>query len=478
MEIVVAANKSPDKNRVQPNADEQSRQRQGADRPHSSIGKDDTSMGTGRFIQLLGGVSTQDFVEALWASLREPLVVLDRDLKVIWASKGFYLNFGLLQEETEARLIYDLDDGKWDIPELHRLLNSVVGNKSGVYDFRIDHDLGNTGRKALIFNAFPIFQQRPSTEMIILTISEVMGSVSNEQEEENLLAHVKESADGLAEAKEDIRVEVKEQLQAEPIDLQVQKELEKSESERILDVIAAKEVIRDEILEHKKTEEALMETGKQVRYLSSRLLEAQENERKMMARELHDGVGAGLTAIIYGLEELQEDASPDHAQHLKDLISTTRTTMEETRRISTDLRPSILDDMGLLATIRWFSRRFQGLHSALKIEDKLDIDEMVVPEKLKIVIYRVLQEALSNIAKHSGADHVRVSLRQRRKMVELSIEDNGKGFRVEEVADKSDSLGGMGLAGMRERTELSGGLFEISSRQGKGTTIRTSWPIT
>jgi signal transduction histidine kinase len=140
--------------------------------------------------------------------------------------------------------------------------------------------------------------------------------------------------------------------------------------------------------------------------------------------------------------------------------------------------PSMLDDLGLLATLRWFCRHFQQLHGGVKIKLQLQIEEAEVTEQLKIVIYRILQEALNNIGKHSQADFVHVSLSKTGGELELYIQDNGRGFDLREYSAKEDFIGGLGLESMRERTEMFGGSLNILSEPGKGTAVRARWPTT
>jgi signal transduction histidine kinase len=223
---------------------------------------------------------------------------------------------------------------------------------------------------------------------------------------------------------------------------------------------------------------ALQESQRKLRHLSSKLIDAQEQQRKLVAQELHDSIGASLTAIIYALEEVLGAGCEHCVSQVREVISLVRSTMDETRRISTSLRPSILDDLGVLATFRWFCGEFQKLCADLRIETRLDLREQDVPDPVKIVMYRVLQEALNNAAKHSGADLVRVILRRGKAGgVELTIKDNGRGFDVEKILRDRDATSAMGLANMRERTELSGGAFTIRSGKGRGTVIRASWPL-
>jgi signal transduction histidine kinase len=134
--------------------------------------------------------------------------------------------------------------------------------------------------------------------------------------------------------------------------------------------------------------------------------------------------------------------------------------------------------MGLLAAIRSSCRELKELYERIQIETEIGIQEEDVQEPLKIVIYRVLQEALNNVVKHGGADTVRVLLTKTERSLELSIRDNGQGFDPEEKLSGESQMGGMGLVGMKERTELSNGTFEIASEKGKGTVIKAKWPLT
>jgi signal transduction histidine kinase len=151
--------------------------------------------------------------------------------------------------------------------------------------------------------------------------------------------------------------------------------------------------------------------------------------------------------------------------------------VREIRRIQTDLRPSILDDLGILATISWFCREYQTTYSGIRIEKQIDIHEREVPESLKMEIYRIMQEALNNVSKYSHADLVHLALRISDGELELSIQDNGRGFDLPEVASGESPKRGLGLSSMRERAEHSGGSLWIESAKGKGTLIRASWPI-
>jgi signal transduction histidine kinase len=208
-------------------------------------------------------------------------------------------------------------------------------------------------------------------------------------------------------------------------------------------------------------------------------LSAEEKERKRIARELHDGIGQALSAIKFSVEnslrKLRNSPDQSELRSLETVIPLTQKTIEEVRRIVKDLRPSILDDLGILATITWFCREFQDVYSNIQIKPDISIQEADIPSTLKTVIYRILQEALNNVANHSQADLVHLSLHLKDAAVELTVHDNGQGFDLTEAISLKPSRRGFGLASMRERAQLSGARFDIESVEGEGTTIRVVW---
>jgi PAS domain S-box-containing protein len=239
--------------------------------------------------------------------------------------------------------------------------------------------------------------------------------------------------------------------------------------------------IVSDMTKRRKAEDALRESGRELRILSNQLLSAEEKERKRIANELHDGIGQALSAIKFSVEnslgQLRNVSDQSELEPLKALIPLTQKTIEEVRRIVMDLRPSILDDLGILATINWFCREFQKVYTGIRIEVDIDVQENIIPSPLKTVIYRILQEALNNVAKHSRADRVQLSLIEQTGRVSLRIQDNGVGFDVSKSISMAPSYRGYGLASMRERAGLSGADFDITSKDGKGTLIRVAWDV-
>jgi signal transduction histidine kinase len=256
-------------------------------------------------------------------------------------------------------------------------------------------------------------------------------------------------------------------------------ELEKKVEERTAALALTIQALENEIEEHRQTEAALRRSQRQLRELSRKILDAQENESKLVAQEIHDSIGGSLAAIKFALEENLEAMGSNHSSgviSLEKIISHVDETIQESRRISANLRPSLLDDIGLLATISWFCREFSKLHPEIQIEQQLNITEDEIPDTLKVVIYRVLQEAINNTAKHSDATRIRLQLNKRDDRIEFSAADNGCGFDPEEKLSESTTVGGYGLAGMRDRTLLCDGQFEVSSEIGKGTTVFITLP--
>ena len=240
-----------------------------------------------------------------------------------------------------------------------------------------------------------------------------------------------------------------------------------------------------DISPRRRAEEALQEacgqleeSRREFKGLSARLLSVQEEERRRLARELHDSLGQTLAAMKFSIENAigkNRMQDPDEAFRLLGrLIPTIQDAIVEVRNIYTGLRPTILDDLGIIATIEWFCREFRAVFPNLHVETVTMIDEEDVPEALKIVIFRIIQEALGNAARHSRAERVDLSLVRGQRGIDLTIEDNGIGFDVKALAQDKEPKG-MGLTGMKERAELSGGTLFVESTTGHGTRIHATW---
>jgi len=228
-----------------------------------------------------------------------------------------------------------------------------------------------------------------------------------------------------------------------------------------------------DITKRKQAEEALVKAHDQVRFFASQCLTAQETERKRVAGELHDSIAASLGAMKFRIEKIAEEMKQGHSnpESLEDLGLKVTDINNEVRRIMADLRPSVLDDLGIIAAMNWFCRECQKTYSHISVENKIGIAEQDIPDSLKTPIFRICQEAINNTAKYSKASLVNLSLRKEHDKIQLTIQDNGQGFDLNTVRK------GLGLSTMRERAGLSGGSFDLESSIGKGTLIRVSWPL-
>jgi PAS domain S-box-containing protein len=239
-------------------------------------------------------------------------------------------------------------------------------------------------------------------------------------------------------------------------------------------------ILRD-ITEQVQTAQALNESHDELRRLSGLLVTIQEEERRRIALDLHDGLGQSLSLIKLSVENIAEqvaDGTIDTAlASLQQTIAHIKEALLEVRRVSTELRPSILDDLGILPTLSWFFREFEAVCGHIAVEKMLLVSEQEVPEPLKITLYRIIQEATNNILKHAAAGRVRISLYRADDKLHLLIQDNGRGFDPASIVVSPGDCRGLGLVSMRERAALSGGSYHLESSPESGTSIRVSWPL-
>ncbi|MGI8745199.1 MAG: histidine kinase [Bryobacteraceae bacterium] len=233
----------------------------------------------------------------------------------------------------------------------------------------------------------------------------------------------------------------------------------------------------------------LAASEERIRHLAEHMLHVEEMERRRISRELHDEAGQSLLCIRLQMELLELSLPPDRVEwiaKLRDTRDLTERTILEMRRLIAALSPAVLEQLGLGAALRQLVNRFRGLHAA---QVKLQLGKLArLPQSNEIIVYRLVQECFNNIAKHSGATAVNISVSSADGVVRLKVEDNGVGFNVDEALARRDSFG---LSGMRERVALLGGSFDLQSspgqkssavakpakKKGRGTRIAISLPI-
>jgi signal transduction histidine kinase len=256
--------------------------------------------------------------------------------------------------------------------------------------------------------------------------------------------------------------------------------LEQRVMERTNELRVANEELRKEIIERKRAEEKLKETSEQLRALSARLQSAKEVEAARIAREIHDELGSALTALNWDLELIEKDLNQEQGDErpskVRVRIAVMKGVIDDTinaiRRISAELRPSVLDDLGLVAAIRWHTGEFE---ERTGIVTRLDssLEDIDLTQQQSTAVFRIFEEAMTNVMRHAQATQVGIKLEKENGELELTIRDNGRGITEAEKSARRT----LGLLGMRERANLIGGQVDITGSEGKGTVVTLRIPV-
>lgn len=216
----------------------------------------------------------------------------------------------------------------------------------------------------------------------------------------------------------------------------------------------------------------LVQSQREMRQLSARLVDVQETERRTISRELHDEVGQALGALLVDMGRLATSLSGDRPEvrtQLDNMKLVTERTFQEVRNIALLLRPSMLDDLGLVAALEWQGREVSR-RSAIEVEVQSDIVSDNLPDDYRICIYRLVQEALTNAVRHSGASNAKVIVRESAKSIIVEVADDGHGFNPQHTR-------GLGILGMEERVKRLGGRLTVKSTPGHGVTVTAELPF-
>jgi two-component system CheB/CheR fusion protein len=331
------------------------------------------------------------YAESIVETLRQPLIVLDGNLRVVTTNASFYETFKVSREKTDGRFIYSLGDGEWNIPALRELLERILPAQTTFEGFEVKHNFPGIGERTMLLNGRQIRTRKGGAPLILLAI--------------------------------------------------------------------------EEITERKKAEEAL-------RALPAQLVASQEEERRRIARELHDSTGQTMAALALNLSVLdgKADCLDDQGRAaLNDSLDLASQVSEELRNISYVLHPPSLDEMGLDGALRWYVDNFVK-RTGLEVELVLPRRLPLLPEPARLTAFRLVQEALTNAHRHSGTKTVKVVVAQGDSALTLEVTDEGSGI-------PPDHVKGLGLLSMRERVAQLGGRLEINSGNG-GTSIKAILPIT
>lgn len=233
--------------------------------------------------------------------------------------------------------------------------------------------------------------------------------------------------------------------------------------------------LQDEIVQRKIMERSLKTSNEKLQNLSNHLQKVREDERTRISREIHDELGQMLTTLKMKLSILEERALEENypiEEDIQSMMTVAESTLQTVRRISTELRPGILDVLGLSEAVEWQAQEFQN---QTKINMTTDIDRIseTIDREIATTFFRICQEALTNVARHARASRVTVCLKHKRGNLELFVRDNGKGITNEQLT----RITSLGLIGMRERAQNLGGDLVIQRAQPKGTEVRISFPL-
>jgi PAS domain S-box len=272
----------------------------------------------------------------------------------------------------------------------------------------------------------------------------------------------------LAQTNAALQQEIAERERAEAALLKAQAELERRVEKRTAELAQANEILLTEVGERRRTENALHESAARMKILSRRLIEVQEAERRNLALELHDQIGQILTGLKLTLEmaaRLPEDEARESIKQAQTLVNEL---MARARQLSLDLRPATLDHLGLLSALSWHIKQYSA-QTQVRVEFKHNgLEGRRFPTEFETAAYRIVQEALTNIARHAEVESATVRVWAEEESLTIQIEDQGKGFDTETALAAANTSG---LAGMRERAHLLGGHFTIESHVGAGTRL-------
>jgi len=477
----------------------------------------------------------REFANAIVETVREPLLVLERELRVIIANSAFYQTFKVKPEQTTNQRIFDLGDRQWDIPKLRQLLMDVAEKDASFADLEVDHEFPFIGWKRILLNARRVVRREDGAPRLILLAMEDVTQRKNAeealQERESTLSTLLESAsqaivavdpkgrmvlvNAMAERTSGYRRnELLQMHLSELTPPRFRKRISalldrmfSDPSPRIIGVVGKllglrktgeqfpveatvsmtqtrggplAVILSTDITERKRAEDrlrasesALRHSHRLLRGLTARLLAAQEEERRRISRELHDNLNQQLAMLVVEVERLEKDVPPPGLlqKQLEMIRVRAASISDDVRRTAYQLHPSMLEHLGLVSALRSLCAGFKS-QGSLNVAFKHRGVPKAISSDIALCLYRIAQEAIANVIKHSGAKEATLTLTGSKHSLQLIVKDEGVGFDVQSLGQSK----GLGVESMNERVRLVGGTLSIHSKPGE-TRIEAEVPL-
>ncbi|MGA2713603.1 MAG: chemotaxis protein CheB [Bryobacteraceae bacterium] len=466
-----------------------------------------------------------DYARAIVETIHEALVVVDSECRVLTVNRSFCDLFRVPLQNVGNQSFFGQGAGQFKVSRLRELLQGVLSKGNEIKDFEVDQQFAGIGRRHLVLNAHKV----DTSKRILIAIEDFTERKQAQEEAENSQSTIRALLDSSMQSVVAVNAEGKivlvngntekmfgygrKELLGQPLEILVPEsararhvedhkvyfanmksrpmgiglelggrrkdgtvfsvEIGLSAVETAMGKLGVAFVT--DITQRKQLERAAQAHAEEVHALAASLLTAQEDERRRVSRELHDQICQQLASLAIDIGGLAADPPPreDAQSRLRAIQARVVKASEETRHIAYELHPSILDDLGLVASLRDLCKQFSERATDIRLKFTDVVLPASVPREVASCLYRVAQESLQNIAKHANAKRALVALTLQKGTLGLKIADDGAGFDPTVVKGR----GGLGLIGMEERARLVNGKLSIVSRPGRGTRIALEVPL-
>lgn len=465
-----------------------------------------------------------DYARAIVETAHEALAVVDSEFRVLSVNRSFCNLFQVSLRDMEHRSFFGPGAGQFHAPGLRERLRDALSKGADIHDLQVDQQFPEIGRRRLVLNAHRI----EKTETILIAIDDITEQKQAEEESERSAFTIRALLDSSTQSVVAVNAGEKivfvnahtekmfdyrrEELLGQPLEILIPEEVRARHAEHhkayfanmqsrpmgigmtlegrrkdgarfpveialsAIETATGKLAVAfvSDITQRRQLEQAAQTHSQEVQALAASLLTAQEEERRRVSSLLHDKICQQLAALAIDIGGLAAEAPAKFVQErLKTLQARIVTASEETRHIAYELHPSVLDDLGLAASLSDLCNQFSAQHPDIALEFTGATPPVSMPREVASCLYRVARECLQNIAQHANAKHVSIALVSQKGALGLTVTDDGVGFNPEAVKGH----GGLGLIGMQERARLVNGKLSITARPGYGTRIALDVPL-